>query len=116
MLTTAHRLSDAMTVAVYQCLTVVWVFFPLKELREVVCFFFFFPSFFPDSGLFPNDLLVDRNCRLLLCFAECFDVSTQLSSGDERLQKQLMGKIRTDLFCFQRKGLPVHQTEQGGVG
>lgn len=81
----------------------------------MVCFFFFPPPFFPDSGLFPNDLLVDRNCRLLLCFAECFDVSTQLSSGDERLQKQLMGKIRTDLFCFQRKGLPVHQTEQGGL-
>lgn len=51
MLTTAHRLSDAMTVAVYQCLTVVWVFFPLKELREVVCFFFF-SSFFQIQGSF----------------------------------------------------------------
>lgn len=64
----------------------------------------FFLLVLPESGFFPNDLLVDRKSRLLLCFTKCFDVSTELSSGDECLQKQLMGKIRTDLFCFQRKG------------
>lgn len=29
------------------------------------------------------------------------------------LQKRLMGKIRTDLFCLQRKRLQVSETEQG---
>lgn len=32
---------------------------------------------------------------------------------DVCLQKRLMGKIRTDLFCLQRKRLQISETEQG---